>query len=569
MVGLDAAGRTTALYKLVLGEVVTTIPTIGFNVETITLPNATFEAWDVGGCDKIRPLWRHYFQNTQALIFFVDMSDQERLISPDGYNHDMNYAQGLLHSLLLADELQDVAVLIFLNKCDLPSAMSSEEVIRKLHLDRISQRVVHYQSCSAIHGHGLVEGMSWLANVLINNKTDGRLTSSSSVPRRSQQVTKPPESEEDKLSALLEEWLAREDEDDETFLTKLQNFTLDSWDHRTHLRIAFIILRRDGRVLGLPKIFHLIQQFIENSPRTQRGTSNPRGTTFHETMTFFWVHMVHYALVATKLPKNDFKTFLLLNPQLVNGGLFMKYYSRKLMLHTPAARTSVMLPDLLPLPSRIPTDQTVQNVQLLSTPGRTLPQLTQITDGKMYALFRRKQLPAWGHEVKKRLLYIALNLHGRSHGGVSLILSQIQEVEGRHFHMTETYFWVQILTLQMTWLEKEIGLVSLWRYGKLPELQISSPAAESTEGLVATQAPAVTVDSSHFEALLENVLSYDDFQQKVEELRRLRGSNNSLLNPYLEAGIIYSHYSRSLLDKEESQISFAIPDVMPLPSFLR
>ena len=35
MVGLDAAGKTTILYKLKLGEVVTTIPTIGFNVETV------------------------------------------------------------------------------------------------------------------------------------------------------------------------------------------------------------------------------------------------------------------------------------------------------------------------------------------------------------------------------------------------------------------------------------------------------------------------------------------------------------------------------------------------------
>ena len=66
MMGLDAAGKTTMLYKLKLGEVVTTIPTIGFNVETIEYKNISFTCWDVGGKDKIRPLWRHYFQNTQA-----------------------------------------------------------------------------------------------------------------------------------------------------------------------------------------------------------------------------------------------------------------------------------------------------------------------------------------------------------------------------------------------------------------------------------------------------------------------------------------------------------------------
>lgn len=35
MVGLDAAGKTTILYKLKLGEVVSSVPTIGFNVENV------------------------------------------------------------------------------------------------------------------------------------------------------------------------------------------------------------------------------------------------------------------------------------------------------------------------------------------------------------------------------------------------------------------------------------------------------------------------------------------------------------------------------------------------------
>lgn len=78
-VGLDAAGKTTILYKLKLGEIVTTIPTIGFNVETVEYKNISFTVWDVGGQDKIRPLWRHYFQNTQGLIFVVDSNDRERI----------------------------------------------------------------------------------------------------------------------------------------------------------------------------------------------------------------------------------------------------------------------------------------------------------------------------------------------------------------------------------------------------------------------------------------------------------------------------------------------------------
>ena len=78
-------------------------------------------------------------------------------------------------------------------------------------------------------------------------------------------------------------------------------------------------------------IFERIKSFIERSPRTARGGggNNNRGTTFHETMTYFWIHMVDFCMHSTKNPNNDFKTFLLFNPQLVNGGLFLHYYTKQ------------------------------------------------------------------------------------------------------------------------------------------------------------------------------------------------------------------------------------------------
>merc|ERR1712008_269960 len=79
MVGLDAAGKTTILYKLKLGEVVTMIPTIGFNVESVGYKDVSYTLWDVGGRDKIRPLWRHYYQGPQAVIFVVDCNDRDRI----------------------------------------------------------------------------------------------------------------------------------------------------------------------------------------------------------------------------------------------------------------------------------------------------------------------------------------------------------------------------------------------------------------------------------------------------------------------------------------------------------
>lgn len=61
------SGKTTILYKIKLNETVATIPTIGFNVETVSpSKGVSFTVWDVGGQDRIRPLWRHYFQNTEG-----------------------------------------------------------------------------------------------------------------------------------------------------------------------------------------------------------------------------------------------------------------------------------------------------------------------------------------------------------------------------------------------------------------------------------------------------------------------------------------------------------------------
>ncbi|KAF7255374.1 hypothetical protein P879_06651 [Paragonimus westermani] len=153
MVGLDAAGKTTILYKLKLGEIVTTIPTIGFNVETVEYKNISFTVWDVGGQDKIRRLWRHYFQNTQGLIFVVDSNDRERV----------GEAADELTRMLSEDELRDVVILVFANKQDLPNAMTSAELTDKLRLREIRNRPWYIQQACATQGQGLCEGLDWLS----------------------------------------------------------------------------------------------------------------------------------------------------------------------------------------------------------------------------------------------------------------------------------------------------------------------------------------------------------------------------------------------------------------------
>ena len=62
-----------------MDEPVTTVPTIGFNVETLSYKNIKFQVWDLGGQTSIRPYWRCYYPNTDAIIFVVDSTDVERL----------------------------------------------------------------------------------------------------------------------------------------------------------------------------------------------------------------------------------------------------------------------------------------------------------------------------------------------------------------------------------------------------------------------------------------------------------------------------------------------------------
>ena len=78
--GLFGCGKTTILYRMHLGKVIKTSPTIGFNIEAITHRNMDFHVWDIGDSEKLRPLYHHYFGGTEALVFVVDSCDVSRLM---------------------------------------------------------------------------------------------------------------------------------------------------------------------------------------------------------------------------------------------------------------------------------------------------------------------------------------------------------------------------------------------------------------------------------------------------------------------------------------------------------
>lgn len=156
ILGLDNAGKTTILYRLQANEIETTIPTIGFNVETLQYKNIKFQVWDLGGQTSIRPYWRCYYPNTDAIIFVVDSADRERL----------KIAKQELFAMLEEEELKDAILLVFANKQDQKGALNAAQVSEQMGLAEIKNRQWSIQETAAIKGTGMFEGFDWLVTCI-------------------------------------------------------------------------------------------------------------------------------------------------------------------------------------------------------------------------------------------------------------------------------------------------------------------------------------------------------------------------------------------------------------------
>ena len=108
--------------------------------------------WDVGGQDKIRPLWRHYYEDAQGVIFVVDSNDPGRF----------EEARAELQNMLNESELREATLLVYANKQDLPNARSVAEVTDALQLSQLRGRKWFVQGCCGPSGQGLYEGLDWV-----------------------------------------------------------------------------------------------------------------------------------------------------------------------------------------------------------------------------------------------------------------------------------------------------------------------------------------------------------------------------------------------------------------------
>lgn len=166
MVGLDAAGKTTILMKLKLNQTQQTVPTIGFNVETVEYKNVTFHMWDVGGQEKLRQLWKHYYEGANAIIYVIDSNDRDRI----------SVAKAELVKILSDSTLVNATLLVLCNKQDLPHRLTPHDIVDVLGFqkqgtpdaDLVSRRKWYVQGCCAHSGDGLFEGLDWLCSHLPN-----------------------------------------------------------------------------------------------------------------------------------------------------------------------------------------------------------------------------------------------------------------------------------------------------------------------------------------------------------------------------------------------------------------
>ncbi|MFW9922650.1 MAG: ADP-ribosylation factor family protein [Candidatus Thorarchaeota archaeon] len=153
--GLDKAGKTTLINYLIHGEFRNTIPTNGLNREKINLPKLHIDIFDLGGQSEFRPIWSDYNENSDGLIYVVDIADRERL----------NESKEVFHNILNSQINPNIPVLVLLNKCDLPDKIALIDFIHEFKLNDPSLGInwAIFET-STKTGEGVLDSMGWIVD---------------------------------------------------------------------------------------------------------------------------------------------------------------------------------------------------------------------------------------------------------------------------------------------------------------------------------------------------------------------------------------------------------------------
>ncbi|XP_043940491.1 ADP-ribosylation factor-like protein 11 [Protopterus annectens] len=161
LLGLDNAGKTTILYRLKLNRTIGTIPTIGFNVETLEpIQSMSLIVWDLNYGAKRKHLWKVHFRDADGLLFALDSADSGRF---DEARTDLKY-------ILEDTDMRMVPFVVLANKQDIPGAKSPSELLELLDLEKFQSHMMHVQGCCAVTGDGLMEAVQRLVFLIKENK---------------------------------------------------------------------------------------------------------------------------------------------------------------------------------------------------------------------------------------------------------------------------------------------------------------------------------------------------------------------------------------------------------------
>lgn len=395
-------GKTTFLHRMARGELIEPASTIGFNIQNLETslaahpgPPLKLNVFDIGGCNKISALVRHFMtEDLCGIIFLVDPRIRNCTTVDGLWNDNLE-----LLDFFVGDErvAKNTPVAVMIPFQDLPESQRfSNESIRELIYRRcISLRGRQCQifPCSIVEWTGIQEAWDWFSLAVHTVLSAGTHRPSNQQSKQQQQQEKSAERESPASSSSMslpsvEENTCKSNAtdgtlhqdpalqpgtadsilvvpsdkcSDEEFLSSLHDATLPDFSHKTHLRIAFLLLQRHPRRTAVQLVMDSIEQFIARRNAADHG---PLRKTFHLTLTYFWLQFVHLAMSMGALQEGDdalqasfqrlrFERLLASHRYLLDGALCLRYYSRDLLFQNPEARVAFLPPDIQPLPSTL------------------------------------------------------------------------------------------------------------------------------------------------------------------------------------------------------------------------
>jgi GTP-binding protein SAR1 len=165
--GLDNAGKSTLLTVLKTGRVTQLDPTKHAHSEQLTIGKVKMNAFDLGGHEAMRKMWREYFPKIDAIVYLVDSADPDRFVeSRNEFNRIIN-----------TEEIGKIPILILGNKIDKKGAVSEDELRNAFGLnkqttfgsqkvDNINGKPVEVYMCAVVKKTGFADGLKWLTNQL-------------------------------------------------------------------------------------------------------------------------------------------------------------------------------------------------------------------------------------------------------------------------------------------------------------------------------------------------------------------------------------------------------------------